>query len=82
MTNDDIIKCSRHINEKLDELAGYLDVTNAELCQIQESYSGINVHAYQVLKLWNERNQEATKQNLQSTLRRLNFMEASRRHVT
>ena len=82
MTNDDIIKCSRHINENLDELAGYLNVTNAELQHIRDSFSGINVHAYQVLCLWHRRNQEATKQNLQSTLRQLNFIEASRRHVT
>ena len=82
MTNDDIIKCSRHINENLVELAGYLNVTNAELQNIQESFSGINVHAYQVLCLWHERNREATKQNLQFTLQQLNFIEASRRHVT
>ena len=82
MTNDDIQKCSRHIHKNLDELAGYLHVTDLELQRIKESYRRIHVRAYHVLNLWHERNQEATKQNLQSTLQLLNFIEASRRHVT
>ena len=81
LTDNVLLRCSRHINKNLSELCGGLEVSNDDLRDIQKQFSGIKSHAYLVLKKWWERNPEATNDTLKEKLQILGFTQAAKRYI-
>lgn len=50
LTDNVLLRCSRHINKNLSELCGGLEVSNDDLRDIQKQFTGIKSHAYLILK--------------------------------
>ena len=81
VSDNDLMRCSRHINTNLSCLAGYLGFSHANLQQIEYDYREVETQAYWVLKKWLTENQPINaRQYLHDKLQILGFSEAAERY--
>ena len=81
VSDNDLMRCSRHINTNLSRLAGYLGFSHANLQQIEYDYREVETQAYWVLKKWLTENQPINaRQYLHDKLQILGFSEAAERY--
>ena len=81
VSDNDLMRCSRHINANLSSLASYLGISRPSREQIEYNFSGIEAQAYWVLKKCLTENQPINpRQYLHDKLQILGFSEAAERY--
>ena len=81
VSDNDLVRCSRHINTNLSSLAGYLGISRANLQQIEYDFREVETQAYWVLKKWLTENQPINaRQYLHDRLQILGLSEAAERY--
>ena len=73
-----MIKCSRHITGDLEDLAGFLGVTDKLLKDIVQNYEKETSQAYQLLKAWMSTG-NSDREELIGILEALDYTEAVNR---
>ena len=80
ISDDDLLRCSRHIRRNVSTLAGPLGISNSSLQEIQHNYKDVETQAYWVMKKWQEAHPNAAHQDLYNKLKILRFNKAAERY--
>ena len=80
ISDDDLLRCSRHICRNVSSLAGPLGISVASLQEIKHNYKDVETQAYWVMKKWQEAHPNTSHQSLYNKLKILGFDNAAERY--
>ena len=80
ISDDDLLRCSRHICRNVSTLAGPLGISVASLQEIKRNYKDAETQAYWVMKKWQEGHPNTGHQVLFNKLKILGFESAAERY--
>ena len=80
ISDDDLLRCSRHICRNVSTLAGPLGISVTSLQEIKHNYEDVETQAYWVMKKWQEAHSNASRQDLYNKLKILGFENAAERY--
>ena len=80
ISDDDLLRCSRHICRNVSTLAGPLGISIASLQEIKCNYEDVETQAYWVMKKWLEAYPNAHQKVLYNKLKILGFDNAAERY--
>ena len=80
ISENDLLRCSCHIDRNLSRLADVLGISPTSLQDIERSHEDVKIRPYWVLKKWQEVNPNHTHQDLHEKLKILGFTKAAERY--